>query len=81
MSDLETIMDAALSALSGVSDLAELDQIRVQYLGKKGELTQQLKALGKLSVQERPAAGQQINKAKARLSEAINQRRDELQGR
>jgi phenylalanyl-tRNA synthetase alpha chain len=79
MSDLETILDVALSALAEVSDLAGLDQIRVQYLGKKGELTQQLKALGKLSAEERPAAGQQINKAKARLSDAINQRRDQLQ--
>ncbi len=79
MSDLETILNDALSALAGVSDLAGLDQIRVQYLGKKGELTQQLKALGKLSAQERPAAGQAINKAKAQLSAAINQRRDALQ--
>ena len=79
MSDLETILDVALSALAEVGDLAGLDQIRVQYLGKKGELTQQLKALGKLSAEERPAAGQQINKAKARLSDAINQRRDQLQ--
>ncbi len=79
MSDLENILGAARSALAEVSDLDELDQVRVRYLGKKGELTQLLKSLGKLPAEERPAAGQAINAAKQQLSESINQHRDDLQ--
>lgn len=79
MSDLENILGAARSALAEVSDLDELDQVRVRYLGKKGELTQLLKSLGKLPSEERPAAGQAINAAKQQLSESINQHRDDLQ--
>jgi phenylalanyl-tRNA synthetase alpha chain len=79
MSDLEATLKTAEQALAGAADLPALDQIRVQYLGKKGELTQLLKALGKLPTEQRPAAGQAINAAKERLSEAINQRREDLQ--
>jgi phenylalanyl-tRNA synthetase alpha chain len=79
MSDTKSVLDAALDALAGAGDLAGLDQVRVQYLGKKGELTQLLKTLGKLPADQRPAAGQAINAAKEQLSDAINQRRDDLQ--
>jgi phenylalanyl-tRNA synthetase alpha chain len=79
MSDTKSVLDAALDALAGAGDLNGLDQVRVQYLGKKGELTQLLKTLGKLPADQRPAAGQAINAAKEQLSDAINQRRDELQ--
>lgn len=79
MSDLETIISSAQSALGEAGNLPALEQIRVQYLGKKGELTQLLKGLGKLPAEERPAAGQAINDAKQLLSDALNQRRDQLQ--
>ncbi len=79
MSDIKSVLDAALAALAGAGDLNGLDQVRVQYLGKKGELTQLLKTLGKLPAEQRPAAGQAINAAKEQLSDAINQRRDALQ--
>jgi hypothetical protein len=48
-------------AIEASDDLAGLDLVRVDFLGKKGELTLQLKSLGKLSADERPAAGQAIN--------------------
>jgi len=51
----------------------------VDYLGKKGHLTQLLKGLGKLDPDERPAAGQRINEAKERVQEAINTRRENLE--
>jgi phenylalanyl-tRNA synthetase alpha chain len=57
------------------ADEAALDQVRVQYLGKKGELTQQLKSLGKLSAEERPAAGAKINEAKQQVQDAITIKR------
>ena len=81
MSDTKRVLDAALAALDQASDLAELDQIRVQYLGKKGDLTQLLKSLGQLPAEDRRSAGQEINAAKTRLAEAINRCRDALQSR
>jgi phenylalanyl-tRNA synthetase alpha chain len=56
-----------------------LDAVRVQYLGKKGSLTGQLKQLGKLPPQERRGAGQAINKAKQQLLAAIDQKKTDLQ--
>ena len=53
--------------------------MRVQYLGKKGELTLQLQSLGKLPPEERRTAGQEINKAKGAVQQAIVARKDELQ--
>jgi phenylalanyl-tRNA synthetase alpha chain len=56
-----------------------LDDVRVQYLGKKGLLTQQLKQLGGLPPEERPAAGQAINRIKQQVQQAIDARREQLQ--
>ncbi len=75
MSDLEAILDAARSAVSGATDEAALDTVRVQYLGKKGELTGLLKTLGKLPAEERPAAGAEINKAKEVLQADIAEKK------
>lgn len=61
---LQTIIAQAKNAVEAVSELPNLDEIRVQYLGKKGELTAMMKMLGKLSAEERPQAGQLINDAK-----------------
>jgi phenylalanyl-tRNA synthetase alpha chain len=81
MSDTKRVLDAALEALAQATDLDGLDRIRVQYLGKKGDLTQLLKSLGKLPAQDRRTAGQEINAAKEQLSDAINRCRDDLQAR
>jgi phenylalanyl-tRNA synthetase alpha chain len=78
MSNLESNLDTALSAVAAVQDLAGLDQIRVHYLGKKGELTQLLKGLGQLPASERREAGQAINQAKQQLSTAMDERREVL---
>src|SRR5690606_39872543 len=56
-----------------------LEQIRVQYLGKKGELTQLMQTLGKLSAEERPKAGAVINAAKTRVQDVLNARKAELE--
>jgi phenylalanyl-tRNA synthetase alpha chain len=56
-----------------------LDEVRVRILGKKGLLTEQLKGLGKLSAAERPAAGQQINDAKASVQAALEMHRIRLE--
>ena len=78
MSDLEDILSTALSAVASAGDSSALDGVRVKYLGKKGELTGLLKGLGKLSPEERPAAGAEINSAKEALQEAISARKADL---
>ena len=78
MSDLEDILSTALSAVASAGDASALDEVRVKYLGKKGELTGLLKGLGKLSPEDRPAAGAEINTAKEALQEAISARKADL---
>ena len=68
---LAKIRTEALAAFEGAADSAALDALRVQYLGKKGELTAVLKMMGKLSAEERPAMGQLANEVRAALEEAI----------
>jgi phenylalanyl-tRNA synthetase alpha chain len=72
MSDLKEITKKAQQAIEDAADSAGLDLVRVSYLGKKGELTGLLKGLGKLPAEERPAAGAEINVAKAVVQDAIN---------
>ena len=61
-----------LEAIDAAEDAATLDQVRVEFMGKKGKLTDLLKGLGKLSNEERPAAGQKINVAKQQIQELIS---------
>lgn len=77
-SDLDEHVAAAEAAIASATDLAELDRVRVEYLGRKGVLTAQLKNLGRLPAEERPAAGERINRAKERVSELLDSRRAEL---
>ena len=79
MSELNELESAALAAVAAATDAAALDDVRVQYLGKKGLLTQQLKQLGGLPPEERPAAGQAINRIKQQVQQAIDARREQLQ--
>ena len=72
---LSALVDRALASVAAAADLAALDEIRVQLLGKKGLLTEQLKALGGLPPGERPAVGGRINEAKAAIQAAIETRR------
>tara|TARA_R110000824_G_scaffold52692_4_gene146266 strand:+ start:201223 stop:202239 length:1017 start_codon:yes stop_codon:yes gene_type:complete len=79
MENLENLANSALQAIAQAKNAAELDGLRVEYLGKKGSLTEQLKSLGKLPAEERPAAGAAINLAKQHVQEAINQRKSSLE--
>ncbi len=71
---LAKIRAEALAAFEGAADLAALDALRVQFLGKKGELTGVLKLMGKLSAEERPAMGQLANDVRAALESALELR-------
>ena len=77
-SDIEQLLDTALDAVAKAPDMQALEALRVQYLGRKGELTARLKQLGKLPPEERKAVGQAINQAKQALQQAIESRRETL---
>jgi len=72
--DLESILEEASQQISDAGDLKNLDHYRVQYLGKKGKLTELLKSLGQLPASERPAMGQKVNDAKLKIQNLIEER-------
>lgn len=80
MLNVDDLISRAQDEIASSQNLAGLDAVRVKYLGKKGELTLQLKQLGSLSAEERPAAGQQINRAKQAVQDSIQARRKDLEG-
>ncbi|MCY4209706.1 MAG: phenylalanine--tRNA ligase subunit alpha [Gammaproteobacteria bacterium] len=79
MHDPEDLLARARHDIAAAEDARSLDEVRVRYLGKKGEVTQQLKQLGSLPASARPAAGQAINQAKQQLQQALSQRKTALQ--
>ena len=79
MENLQLLAEQASEAINQSDDTTGLDQVRVDYLGKKGSITSLLKGLGKLSAEERPAAGAEINKVKQALQEQINVRKADLE--
>jgi len=76
---LSILVERALADVGASANLERLDDVRVRLLGKKGQLTEQLKGLGALPAAERPAAGQRINEAKAAIQTAIESRRAALE--
>jgi phenylalanyl-tRNA synthetase alpha chain len=83
---IEEILTQALQELAHAKDLNQLDQVRVNYLGKKGVFTEQMKELGKLEPEQRRSAGQVINTVKNSFQEALDARKvsleaEELQAR
>ncbi|MGH8763777.1 MAG: phenylalanine--tRNA ligase subunit alpha, partial [Nitrosospira sp.] len=77
--NLDSLLSEAISLFNGIDDAVELEQAKARYLGRKGDLTELLKGLGKLSPEERPAMGSRINQAKETLEAALNLRRDAIQ--
>lgn len=76
--ELEAIVNEAKSLIEAAADVATLDAVRVDFMGKKGKLTDLLKGLGKLSNEERPLAGQKINVAKQEIQQLISIKSDAL---
>jgi phenylalanyl-tRNA synthetase alpha chain len=76
---LSALVEQALADVDSTANLAALDEVRVRFLGKKGLLTELLKGLGKLSADERPAAGQRINDAKTSIQAALEMHRIRLE--
>jgi phenylalanyl-tRNA synthetase alpha chain len=78
MENLEGLAAEAVAKISAATDAQTLDQVRVEYLGKKGHITALLKGLGALSAEERPAAGAEINRVKEALSDQISESKQRL---
>ncbi len=74
MQGLESLIDNAVLEIGQVSALADLDALRVRYLGKKGQITGYLKGLKDVSHEDRPRIGQAVNQAKQRLQSLIRER-------
>ena len=79
MDNLVALTEAALKLVAEAQDLATLDNVRVDYLGKKGSVSALMKNLGQLSPEERPAAGAEINQAKDKIQDAIAARKAALE--
>jgi len=78
MQQLDEIRERWLGAVAAAPSLDALEQVRIEALGKKGEITQQMKTLGGLSPEARREAGQQLNAVKDVVAAAIEARRDLL---
>ena len=75
---IDAIRTAAKAAIEKTASENEIEELRVKYLGKKGELTAMLKQMGSLSPEERPAMGQLVNEAKQKLETLIAEKKAEM---
>ncbi len=76
---LEALTTEALAAIAAAEDLATLDQVRVQFTGKKSQLAEQSKALGKMDPEQRKDFGAQIHAVREAINAALTARQAELQ--
>jgi len=76
MSQLIELVDKAKLAIENAQDINAIEQIRVEYLGKKGHFTLQMASLRDVPAEERPAVGQKINDAKQIVVSALNDKKE-----
>ena len=79
MNEITDLQTRALAEISASDDLQQLDDLRVRYLGKKGEVTAQLKSLGSMEPDQRRSFGQAVNAVRDALNQAITVRRKDLE--
>ena len=79
MQALDDLKAEATAAIESAADSAALEKLRVEWLGKKGRVTELLKSLGQLDADERPKVGAEINAVKQLLNEQISERKETLQ--
>ncbi len=75
---VQAVLDRALADVAGARSTSDLEQVRVRVLGRSGELTGLLRALGGIPASERPRVGQEANRAKGRVEAAIAERLEAL---
>ncbi|MBV7314385.1 phenylalanine--tRNA ligase subunit alpha [Shewanella sp. NIFS-20-20] len=78
MQQLTEIVEQAIATIDATNDLKALDEIRVDYLGKKGKITDMMKLMGTLSPEEKPLFGQKVNVAKQQVQQALSQKLERL---
>jgi phenylalanyl-tRNA synthetase alpha chain len=78
-SELKQLQQESTIAIANVVNLDDLEQLRINYLGKKGQLSQILRGMGKLTAEERPLVGSLANEVKDELQILLDRRKDELQ--
>ena len=78
MNPLEQLVAQAQSDFAAAVDAAALENAKARYLGKTGQITEQMKGLGKLAPEERKTQGAVINAAKEQIETALNARRDAM---
>jgi len=76
---LDELINSARTQIEQASDLATLEAVRVEFLGKKGQVTAQLKSLGSLPVEEKKSQGQKINEGKRQVQQALEEKRSALE--
>ena len=77
--ELNALLEQATQAIQASEDIAALEQVRVDFMGKKGRITELLKSLGGMDPEQRKEAGQHINQLKQQVQQALNDKRDQLQ--
>ena len=75
---MQKLREASIEAVARAESMELLEELRVRYLGKKGELTGILRQMGALSAEERPVMGQLANQLRADIEGAIERRRQQL---
>ena len=76
--EIKKIKDTSISEIKNCSSKKELEELKVKYLGKKGELTLVLRGMGKLSKEERPVIGSLVNKVRDELNILFENKEKEL---
>ena len=79
MSDIEVIKKEIVEQITNASDLKALDDVRVNAVGKKGRITELLKTLGSMPMEERIEFGKQINAVKAELDTLLTNQKQVLE--
>ncbi len=80
MNNIDEILKEALDKL-GTTQLSDIENIRIEYLGKKGKITEILKTLSSLSIEEKKKTGAAVNEAKIKLNDAIEAKKKEISDR
>jgi len=80
MLEIDSLVHEASQLIASVTNVRELESARVQYLGKKGLFTEQLKSLGNLPKEQRPEVGEKINNAKNNFESQLKEKKSELEG-
>ena len=75
---ISKIREVAVDEINKATDSKVLDEVRVKYLGKKGELTSILRSMGSLSPEERPIIGSKVNEVRDELESLIKGKEDEF---